>query len=66
MITHLSHHHRSGLQAGKDHSISITFHVMIQKSYWEWDSMSQVCIRFGHEHLGNWNDSTCDDFTLET
>lgn len=54
---------RSGLEASMDHAVTITFHVIIPKLYWEWDSNSRVCIRFGHERLGNWND--CGDFKVK-
>lgn len=50
----------SGLEAPPEKSFQLTFHVMIPKTYWEWDSKSSVHIRFGHPKLGEWSD--CGNF----
>ncbi len=46
-----------GLAAPKGQSIEITFHVLLQKSIWEWNDDSEMYIQFGSSELGNWE---CD------
>ena len=45
-----------GLAAPTERSVRLTFHVLIPKTFWEWDSNSHVRIRFGHLKLGEWSD----------
>ncbi len=37
-----------------ERSMDVVFHVIIPKLFWEWDSSSQVCLRFGGTDLGDW------------
>lgn len=43
-----------GLTAGKDKSVTVTFHVLLPKHIWEWNAKSRMFIRFGDWQLGNW------------
>ena len=50
----------AGIDASQHNSVKLTFHVLIPKTLWGWDSKSTVHIRFGHNTLGNWTD--CGNF----
>jgi hypothetical protein len=45
-----------GLNASPKKSVKLTFHVLVPKAYWEWDSTSAMFIQFGHPKLGPWTD----------
>ena len=45
-----------GFNANPSNSVKLTFHVIIPKTFWEWDSYSDVHIRFGHKKLDYWKD----------
>ena len=44
----------SGIQASTDQSITVTFHALLPKDAWKWESDTKMTMRFGHSHLGNW------------
>jgi hypothetical protein len=45
-----------GLKASPKKSVKLTFHVLVPKTCWEWDSKTSMHIRFGHLKLGPWTD----------
>jgi len=44
----------TGIHAGQDKSIDVTFHVLVPLEAWNWDTKSCILIQFGHQRLGNW------------
>ena len=39
-------------------NVSVTFHVLVQLSAWNWDDKSFMTIRFGDPRLGGWDNDT--------
>ena len=54
----------SGFNQPPEKSKVVVFHAILPTSIWEWDSESEVYIRFGHANLGNWQ-CDCGPMTLE-
>lgn len=44
----------TGIHAGQDKSINVTFHVLVPLEAWNWNTNSHIHIQFGHWKLGNW------------
>lgn len=44
----------SGIHASPDQSLAVTFHVLVPKDVWKWDSNTKMTMRFGDRRLGNW------------
>ena len=46
----------TGVHAGQDKSITITFHVLVPLEAWNWskNANAHIHIRFGHRKLGDW------------
>lgn len=44
----------TGIRAGQDKSIDVTFHVLVPLEAWNWNTNSHIHIQFGHWKLGNW------------
>jgi len=44
----------TGIRAGQDKSVAITFHVLVPLEAWNWNTASHIHIQFGHWRLGDW------------
>ena len=53
-----------GLSQPAEKSKVVVFHAILPTALWEWDSESEVYIRFGHPNLGEWR-CDCGPMTLE-
>ncbi len=53
-----------GLIQPAEKSKVVVFHAILPASLWDWDSESEVYIRFGHPYLGNWQ-CDCGPMTLK-
>ena len=47
----------SGLRAGPDACITVTFHCIVPKLLWEWDEESHIHMRFEGDALGCWKEN---------
>ena len=47
----------SGLKAGPDACITVTFHCIVPKLLWEWDEESHIHMRFEGDPLGSWKEN---------
>ena len=45
----------SGIHASIDQSIAVTFHALVPKDAWKWESNTKMTMRFGDSRLGKWN-----------
>ena len=43
-----------GIHKNCEHSVAVTFNVIIPLNYWLWDDRTQVNLRFGDPRLGGW------------
>ena len=46
----------SGIRASSDQSIAVTFHALVPKDAWKWESDTKMTMRFGDSRLGKWNE----------
>lgn len=44
----------SGIHASPDQSIAVTFHALVPKDAWKWESDTKMTMRFGDSRLGKW------------
>lgn len=44
----------SGFSVSPDKSIAVTFHALVPKEAWKWESNTIMTMRFGHYRLGKW------------
>lgn len=44
----------TGFNVSPDKSIAVTFHALLPKEAWKWESGTKMTIRFGHYRLGKW------------
>ena len=54
----------TGLSQPLQESKVVVFHAILPTALWDWDSESEVYIRFGHPNLGDWR-CDCGPMTLE-
>ena len=45
----------AGFNASPDKSIAVTFHALVPKETWKWESNTIMTMRFGHFRLGKWS-----------
>ena len=45
----------AGFNLSPDKSIAVTFHALVPKETWKWESNTIMTMRFGHSRLGKWN-----------
>jgi hypothetical protein len=44
----------AGFSVSPDKSIAVTFHALVPKETWKWESNTIMTMRFGHHRLGKW------------
>ena len=45
----------TGFNISPDQSIAVTFHALVPKEAWKWESNTKMVMRFGHYRLGKWS-----------
>lgn len=44
----------SGIHVSPDQSLAVTFHALLPKDVWKWESNTKMTMRFGDARLGKW------------
>jgi hypothetical protein len=44
----------TGFSISSDKTIAVTFHALVPKETWKWESNTIMTMRFGHYRLGKW------------
>ena len=53
----------TGIHDSNEHSVTITFNVIVPLNYWVWEKNSTIHLHFGHEKLGKWK-TDIGDFNI--